>query len=189
MILINKKDKTEVLYAIYFTINNTYFTYATLETPIVLPANGSCTVYPDDVTYYTRNNKPFNMSYYLANNGDESIGIYLKTSKKIYRSYPDYQNSELNHFERKAIEAGGKFVFKHNGVVVPKDALYAIDYKIGDEEKVSFILKNGFIKWSYFPNLIVKLESSSSKELEEVLRKDKDLSFMKYIFLTKIQTK
>ncbi|WP_338329748.1 hypothetical protein, partial [Commensalibacter sp. Nvir] len=75
--LVNKKDKSEAIHEIYFVVDHTYYSYAKFDTPLILPAKGSCVIFPDEVTFYTRNNKKVDMFILFDLFLDPGLIIYI----------------------------------------------------------------------------------------------------------------
>jgi len=184
--LVNKKDKPETIHEIYFVIKNNYYSYCKPKEPLILPANGSCIILPDEVTYYTLNSQKTDMAENLNPFFDYGFSIYLKLNKKIYRAYNEAPNSEYPFFSKRGIETGGHFTATYGGEVVPQDARYAIDYSVNNEKKVAFILKTGLITWGYFPNMIDKIKAYDNEKLQEILRTEASSYAMDYIMVTKL---
>jgi hypothetical protein len=183
--LINEKDKTEAIFMVSFCVDNTMYKLKKFDPPLLLKANEAVTIIPDDVTYYVKNNHPINMSKILPTEG--TVNIYLTMSGKLYRCRNPKISSSETYCLEKNIEIGGSFSQFINNQIVPKDAKFSITYTINNKQKTSFILKNGYITWGYFPNVIPQNLLNNKIHIETTLQNSSDLQFLnKMIYVSEI---
>ncbi|CAI3929954.1 hypothetical protein [Commensalibacter papalotli (ex Botero et al. 2024)] len=190
IIFTNHKDKTEIIYGVYYLTNSHLFSIWESNlldkntAPIILKPYESTLVKSDEVTRYFTKNNGFCSEVDIMEEEHKSIdrdliynAIYVSIPGKMIRCQISVKEGpyffcKKNGYNQVYKEVGNVFhpLSPEKKYTIPKNAIYVISYDYNGSHEVGWIFENGWVEWQGYINLISDITSTNAAKITKDLQ-------------------
>lgn len=186
IIFTNHKDKTEIIYGVYYLTNSCLFPIWESNfldkgtAPIILKSYESILLKSDEVTSYFKNNKNgLSSGIDILEEEHKSIdrdlmyyAIYVSIPGKMIRCQISVKENpylfcKRNGYNQVYTQTGNTFhpLSPEKRYTIPKDAIYTISYDYNGSHEIGWIFDNGGVEWQGYISVISDIASTNEEEI------------------------